>query len=381
MKTGGREPEYARFAAKVFSMNDSFDLHVVGAGPAGSFAACAAAKRGHSVLVSEEHAAIGEPVHCSGLVSASGLEQMSHIVPFKKTVYNPIRRANLHGRDSSIHLSFRSPKAYVFDRGAFDRLAAEKASDLGAKIETSRRIAKLSDFQSSNVIGADGPDSTVARLFNFPRIPSFACAWQGDFSYRSPDLSAVEVFFNPEFAPGFIGWIIPTSDESAKIGIGVSLPKSLIAAKGKFLSQIKLSQTKCQNEFSAIIPIAAREKTSGKFGKFNVCLAGDAAGQVKASSGGGIFFGAMCGQLAGENFANPKKYEQEWRKKYHADLLLHSLLRKGLDLLTPSLLDAWLESLKMLKIDFVLTEEGEMDEYSKMASMRTLKAMFSAWTK
>jgi len=358
-----------------------FDLHVVGAGPAGSFAACAAAKGGHSVIMSEEHLRIGEPVHCSGLVSASGLEQMSHVVPYKKIVYNPIRRANLHGRDKSIHLTFRSPKAYVIDRGAFDRLASEAAIAAGAKIELGRRIGKISDLHAANVIGADGPGSTVAKLFGFPRIPSFACAWQGDFAYRSPDQSAVEVFFNPEFAPGFLGWIIPISEETAKIGIGVSLPKSVLAARKKFLSQLCLQSSKCNNEFSAIIPISSRKKTAAKFGKYSVCLAGDAAGQVKASSGGGIFFGAMCGQLAGMNFSSPQDYEAQWKRKYSSDLLLHSLLRRGLDLLTPQLLDAWLESLKMLKIDFVLTESGEMDEYSKMASMKTLKSMLSAWAK
>ncbi len=356
-----------------------FDLHIVGAGPAGSFAACAAARKGAKVLLSEEHAKIGEPVHCSGLVSASGLEQMSHVVPYKKILFNRIRRANLHGKDKFVSLAFRTPKAYVFDRGEFDRLAAEKAQQLGAKINLNDRVGSISNFQSKNIIGADGPDSAVAKLFNFPRIKSFACAYQGDFAYSSPDLSAVEVFFNPEFAPGFIGWIIPINEEAAKIGLGVSLPKSIIPAKKKFFGLIGLSSAAPASEFSAIIPIDVREKTAGTFSGYNVCLAGDAAGQVKASSGGGIFFGAMCGQIAGENFSRPAKYDEKWRNKYGRDLLFHRLLRTWLDSLSPRTLDLWLAFLKFGRIDFVLTEAGEMDEYSKMLSAKSLSAFARAW--
>ncbi len=355
------------------------NLHVIGAGPAGCFAACEAAKRGFSVAVSEEHARIGQPVHCSGLVSASGLEKMSDVVPYKKIIQNGIRRANLHGQHSRVSITFPKPKAYVIDRGGFDNLAAQKAEDLGAKFHMGGRITKISQLLSANVIGADGPNSSVAKLFNFPRIRSFACAWQGDFAYSSPDLSAVEVFFDPRIAPGFIGWVIPINEETAKIGLGVSLPKSVLAAKKKFLTMAGIEGMKPLSEFSAIIPIEMRRRTAGRFGNYNVCLAGDAAGQVKASSGGGIFFGAMCGKLAGEHFSHPEKYESAWREKYGKDLLLHHLLRNWLDTLTPSMLDAWLSMLKAMRIDIMLGEIGEMDEYSKMISPDAAAAMANAW--
>ena len=68
-----------------------FDLHVVGAGPAGSFAAITALREGKNVLLSEEHKQVGVPSHCSGLVSASGLEQMSDVVDYKKSSATPSR--------------------------------------------------------------------------------------------------------------------------------------------------------------------------------------------------------------------------------------------------------------------------------------------------
>ncbi|MDE1798397.1 MAG: NAD(P)/FAD-dependent oxidoreductase [Candidatus Micrarchaeota archaeon] len=375
-----------------------FDVHVVGGGPAGSFAGISALRAGRKVLLSEEHPHVGQPVHCSGLVSASGLEQMKDVVPFHSIILNPIRRANLHGQHARVSLTYKTPKAYVIDRGQFDLLAAGKFVDMGGMLKAGHAVRSLADLQSTNVIGADGPISTVARLFNFPPLRHFASSYQGDFKYSAPDLSAVEVFFNPEWAPGFIGWIIPTSDCTAKIGLGVSRPGYLPLAKKVFLGKLELARQKPVSEFSALIPIDVREKTAGvfKFGgsparpseggahppasrTYNVCLAGDSAGQVKSTSGGGIFFGASCGRLAGRYAADPARYESAWRGQYGFDLRLHRLARQGLDALNPAGLDVWLRTLKMLRFDWLLSEAGEMDEFSKMLSLKTLGAYAHGW--
>ncbi len=360
-----------------------FDVHVVGAGPAGSFAGISALRQGKSVLISEEHATVGQPVHCSGLVSASGLEQMSDVVPYRSIILNPIRRANLHGQHARISLTYKQPKAFVINRGEFDRLASDKFVDMGGTLRTSHGVRSISDLQSCNIVGADGPVSTVARLFKFPPLRTFASSWQGDFKYSAPDLSAVEVFFNPDWAPGFIGWIIPTSESTAKIGLGVSRPGHLPLAKKIFLGKLDISHQKPISEFSALIPIDVRSKTAGAFRgaekSYNVCMAGDSAGQVKATSGGGIFFGASCGRLAGQYAHDPLHYERAWQSKFGLDLRLHRLARQGLDSLAPSHLDAWLHTLKMLRFDWLLTEAGEMDEFSKMLSLKTLGAYAHGW--
>ncbi len=374
-------------------------VHVVGAGPAGSFAALSALKAGHDVYLSEEHERIGQPVHCSGLVSASGLKQMDDVVPYKKVIRNPIYRANLHGANSCFSLSYAQPKAYVIERGKFDFLAAQKFIDAGGKVLPGHGVRRLEDLKSRNVIGADGPISTISRLFDFPRIRAYTSCWQGDFSYRCIDTGAVEVFFDPRLCPGFIGWIIPTSEETAEIGLGVASAKGLHAARNQFLSKLGIQEKKPESEFSALIPLSVRKKTAGIFGSganpaalaragpsgsgraYHVCLAGDAAGQVKASSGGGIFFGSSCGRLAGQLFEHPDEYEKAWRSKYGLDLALHGLLRRGLNSLPSFGVDLWLASMKALRFDWLLAESGEMDEYSKMLSARTLGAWARAWTR
>ncbi|VVB57601.1 Digeranylgeranylglycerophospholipid reductase [uncultured archaeon] len=356
-----------------------YDLHVVGAGPAGTFAAITALRTGQNVLLSEEHLQVGVPAHCSGLVSASGLEQMKDVVDYKKIISNTITRANLHGQRRRMTLSFPYPKAYVIERAGFDHLAAEKYVDEGGKIEVGRRIEKIADLSSHNVVGADGPISTVSRLFNFPPISSYASSWQGDFRYSSPDLSAVEVFFDQAWAPGFIGWVIPVNEETAKIGLGVTKKGDLPRAKKKFLEHLHLSKKKPRSEFSALIPLSVRKKTGGVFGDYRVVLAGDSAGQVKASSGGGIFFGASCGRLAGRLAPAPAEYEKAWRHAYGADLSMHRLLRSTLDTLPMWGVDAWLAALEHTRLDRWLMQAGEMDQYSKMLSVQRLATYAKTW--
>lgn len=356
-----------------------FDLHVVGAGPAGTFAAITALREGKNVLLSEEHKTVGIPSHCSGLVSASGLEQMKDVIDYPRVIRNTITRANLHGHKQRMTLSFPYPKAYVIDRAKLDQMAVEKYEKEGGKIIVGQRITKIADLKSSCIVGADGPISTVARLFHFPPIPAYASSWQGDYAYSSPDLSAVEVFFDQSWAPGFIGWVIPVHKNMAKIGLGVTRKGDLPRAKKKFLDHLHISGAKPSSQFSALIPLAVRKKTGGIFGRFHVVLAGDAAGQVKASSGGGIFFGASCGRLAGRLAAEPTEYEQAWRYSYGADLSMHRLLRSTLDVLPMWGLDAWLLAMQYAHLDKWLISVGEMDQYSKMVTPRGLLAYAKTW--
>lgn len=350
-----------------------FDVHIVGAGPAGSFAGIAALKKGASPLISEEHENAGVPAHCSGLISASALEQLANFVDYKKAALNSINRANFICKKNSFAISYAMPKAYVIDRSKFDSLAMQKYLDMGGKAEFNSKIKSISCLKSKNIIGADGPISTVARIFNFAKIPSYFACWQGEFSHSCQNLHAVDVYMGPDIAPGFIAWVIPISKERAKIGLGVCKGENIFRAKKAFLHRLEITCAP-HSSFGAFIPAAVRPKTSASCGGYNVLLAGDSAGQAKPTTGGGVFFGAKCGYMAGENFSNPAEYEKQWRSKYLLDLRLHSALRLAFDSLSPDGIDAWMAAVKLMKINFLLEEIGEMDQYSKMLSVKALGA-------
>ncbi|MCX8163473.1 MAG: NAD(P)/FAD-dependent oxidoreductase [Candidatus Micrarchaeota archaeon] len=351
------------------------DVHVIGAGPAGLYAAIQGAKNSLNVLVSEEHKKIGLPVHCSGLISASGLEQLNKIVKYRNIIKNEIKCAKIYSRNNSMELCYNYPKAYVVDRKEIDYQAYEFAIEQGVKIEN-KKISQIQDLKSCNIVGADGPISTIAKLFNFPSIKKFAICYQADYKIKNIEKHTVEIYLDKELFGGFFGWKIPIDEESAKIGFGITQNLDFFKTKKIFLARFP-TLGQISKSFTALIPLELRAKTAMKNAKYNINLAGDSAGQTKASSGGGIFFSAMCGTLAGKYYNSANKYEEEWKKKYYVDLLLHQLIHKNIEKSTNKDLDRTIDLIKKLKIDKYLKKYGEMDQLTKMFEIRKVMDYFS----
>lgn len=346
-----------------------FDVHVIGAGPSGCFAAISAARAGLKVLISEEHQKVGSPTNCSGLVSATGLQELSDFVDYRKCTLNNISGANIHCGGKTMEIRAASTAAYVIGRAHFDLLCAQAATDAGAQIKTGERIG--GNYQSDTIIGADGPASGVARHFSFPRQPHFVSTFQGQFKYACPDPHSVEVYLSSDF-PGFFGWAIPQDEATALIGAGVRPPNSSKRAYDSLVRMLGSPRELSCSGFT--IPTAVRPKTAGIFGGKKVLLAGDAAGQVKATTGGGIYFGASCGRLAGQLCHSPADYEREWRRRHYPDLLIHRALRLWLDSAPRKLTEISFAAAKSLRIGQFLSAEGHMDRPSEMLGARQAAA-------
>jgi len=95
---------------------------------------------------------------------------------------------------------------------------------------------------------------------------------------------------------------------------------------------------------------------------------------VKATTGGGVFFGASCGWLAGKSSCEPEKYEKAWRAQYGLDLALHSNLRAALDLAGGQPPSAMVTAAKALFFEDLLSEKGKMDRWGGMLHPSTLSA-------
>ena len=125
---------------------------VVGAGPAGLTTARALAAERLAVVVLEEHATIGEPVHCTGVL---GLDAFSEFDLPRDTICTVTRTARFHGRHGrSIAIEGGEVAAAVVDRGRFDRALAGRAESAGAVIVRGARVADIR-------IDADG---VIARV-------------------------------------------------------------------------------------------------------------------------------------------------------------------------------------------------------------------------
>jgi flavin-dependent dehydrogenase len=339
-----------------------FDLHVVGAGPAGSIAALSAIRHHNfNVLVSEEHQSAGVPAHCSGLFSKDGLLSLSDFFDYRKFVINSIRGAIFNLAGEEFVVATRNDIAYVCARQLIDKELAAAAEKEGAKIDYHSRITDK--FAAKNIIGADGANSSVASYFRFPKIRKFVLTQRAILKYEAENKHMVEVFLSNKI-PGFFGWIIPHNESFAEFGCGVLLPNN---ARNAFMFLLHIKGIKKVPKItSAIIPIALREKTSGSFNGKNVLLVGDAAGQTKASTGGGVIFGASCARYAGKYANNPFFYEIAWRRRYYLDLYIHSLIHEFYSRRSDEELRAISKKIKEKRLDKYLSLHGHMDKPTKI---------------
>lgn len=338
------------------------DVHVVGAGPAGSVAAISAARAGFRAAVSEEHPQAGIPENCSGLFSADGLETLRPFADFRKHIINPIHGARIHLDGTSIEVRRARPVAYVCDRSGLDQQLASNAESEGCRVTYGDRVS--GSYLAPSVIGADGPLSHVARHHGFPRIRKYAAALQARIRFRCEDPHCVEMFLSNASFPGFFGWIIPHDEETAEFGAGVELPGRAAGAWHALLRRKGVPAG--PRPRGAVIPLEVRAKTSMRAGGRSVLLAGDAAGQVKSTTGGGVIFGAACAALAGRFHADPVRYEVEWRSRYGPDLAFHSMLHGYLASLQDSQLGALGRRLKKMNFGIYLSNHGHMDRPTRM---------------
>lgn len=359
-----------------------YDVVVVGAGPAGAVASKYAAKNGARTLLIEEHASIGSPVQCTGLISTAALTECetgegSFVLARMKGafVYAP------NGEELTVR--GKGVKAYVIDRKMFDRALVGRSLDEGVEVLLKTRftdiygdkISVISDgerkeIRADVIIGADGIQGSVGRAAGLPRCGKFLSGVQFEAPYAASDPGFVEIFTGNNFAPGFFAWAVPFGD-MARIGLAKS-PDSLPAQHylEKLLEHpVVASRYRGSRTEHVIggIPLGLPDKTV----KDNVMLVGDTAGQVKPTSGGGVYMGAVCAKIAGEVAARAarretklEEYEKRWRSAVGQELAIGMRIHKSLGKLSDENLNEFIAFLNRPEIRDCITEYGDMDHPS-----------------
>ncbi|MFH1056982.1 MAG: NAD(P)/FAD-dependent oxidoreductase [Candidatus Micrarchaeota archaeon] len=352
----------------------ALDCLVVGASCVGGMTAKAMAEKNLNVALVEEHSVPGKFNKCTALVSASGLKASG--VDFKKTVLNEIHGAVLHSPGVSFTVETREPVAFVLDRQKFDEKCVDEAVGKGAELflnAPARRLsrsnggwtveANSNSFSAEVVAGCDGLTSFVARAGGFPAFKRFVSAWEAEFSFTQNPRDKVHVFLDQSIAPGFFAWAVPVNESLARVGLATVKPPLLNSGRRKLLEKLSLDDgKKTGREFNYSIPLFPRDITQ----KENLLLVGDAAGQVKSTTGGGIVFGGLCGRKAAEGvenyFANGiLDYEKRWRGEFEKTFKTHWLLHSKLFSLPNYALDCAFGFAKLSGAPFLLEAIGDMD--------------------
>ncbi len=292
-----------------------FDVVIVGAGAVGNMTAYLLAKKGYKVIVLEKNENIGKKV-CAGLVSERVIKLTK-----SEAVMNEIKGARINFPDRrEVAIGGDKVHAYVLDRKKFDEELAEKAMAEGVEYKLKFRVRnvyenRIGEIEFQWLIGADGARSTVAEKFSFGKI-GYINAIQGEGKGEQDEF--VKIYFGNKFAPGFFAWVIPDGDK-LRMGLG-SMEKAI---KDKFNAFASMLGIEVKNVRGALIPFGLR-----KFAKRNVALVGDAAGQVKATSGGGLYAGLLASKILAEKLEDFREYEKEYMKIYGRELKKCLILRK-----------------------------------------------------
>ena len=368
---------------------ESVDALVVGAGPAGSTAAHRLASQGHRVLVVEEHGKVGEPVQCAGLVSRRVLE----LAGSESFVRLAVRGATVFGPSlGSVSFKAEAPRAYVIDRRALDVHLADRAARSGAEFRTQTRFdrrlgsnaegvqvrlveneGRAYEVSARVVLGADGVSSAVARAFGLRRPVEILPAFEGEIPESPGDPDSVEVFLGRAIAPGLFGWWIPDGAGGARIGVAADADGT--TAREYYGRLVGHLERRFGTRLSAPtgylvsgIPIGALPKTHGE----RVLLVGDAAAQVKPLSGGGIFTGMRCAEIAasvahaalGRNDLSDRglaEYDRAWRAELGEELRKALYLRRVFTRLSDPELDALIRALEGSRSRATIVAFGDID--------------------
>ena len=351
-----------------------YDVIVVGAGPAGSTVAREVARRGFRVLLTEEHPQVGVPSHCTGKLSSSAAKELGIEPPGNLA---ELRGAIFHSPSGAQLVVERAEtQAYVLDRGVFDSCLASQAVDSGATLATSTRATKVrinrteahvslalkdrvEDKTCKIVVGADGVASSVARQTGLYSKASkeMRLAAQKEFTeVHSMNPGFAEVFFGRRFAPGFFAWAVPAGAARARVGLCVQpglgvAPMSclnLLIASHPVLAPRLRGGVVAAESVHAIPTGGALRRTVGD----GVLVVGDAAGQVKSTTGGGLYYGILCARMAGESLCKAlegaegtvpsrglEDYERHWRARLGEEISFGCRARAFMDSLSDDEVD------------------------------------------
>jgi digeranylgeranylglycerophospholipid reductase len=365
------------------------DVLVVGAGPAGSTVAHRLATRGHRVRVVEEHPRVGLPVQCAGLVS----QRVIDLAGGNAFVRTEVRGATVYGPGLG-SVSFRAPetRAFVIDRAGLDIFLADRAARAGAEFRTGTRFDRIiarepgtrsvrlvesdgtsSDVSARLVVGADGVATAVARAFRLRRPVEILPAFEAEFPASPGDPELVEVYLGRRFAPGLFGWWIPDGAGGARVGLAADADgTSARACFERMLDHLAPRfGRRLANPTAYLvsgIPIGSVPATSGD----GVALVGDAAGQVKPLSGGGIYTGMRCAEILAE-VADPAlrsadvsarrlaEYDRRWRAELGGEFARALHLRRVFTRLSDPDLDAIVAALRGAGLTETIVAFGDID--------------------
>lgn len=380
-----------------------YDAVIVGAGPIGGYISTKLSEE-YKVAVIEKNKEIGQHLSCAGLVTSRVFDFLD--IDKNACIQNQVKGANIHSPENNI-LSIGGNKTHglVIDRRLFDKKIIEKAKKTDADIHLENKVLsayrnnKIIEIKTSKglevktplIIGADGPFSkTRDRFINYgPK--EYLRGIGAEISNVELNPNYVEIFVGNNIAPGFFAWIIPTDKNGKKARAGLCVSKKNEKSpkyyfdkflKDRYTSKF-LENAKVEEYIAGVIPIGFLKKTYAS----NVMVVGDAAAQVKPTSGGGIYPGLLSAKQCikvSKKAINKNDFSQKYLKRYHKNWTkeIGSELSRGMTFrsiyknLSDNQLDKYIKKFDNPKIIEVINSNGDIDYPSKLVKPLIKKMPF-----
>jgi digeranylgeranylglycerophospholipid reductase len=265
-----------------------------------------------------------------------------------------------------------------------------KAKNAGATLHTGEKITEAGqtteDVWVSNpqysargkvLVGADGPHSTIRSQFDFQKPTEFLEGVGAEVSDVNLDPHFVIIYTGSRIAPGFFAWIIPMNETGTTARVGLcKIQKDSLSLKECFESLLReplLAQAHVGSRYGGLVPLGAVEPAVLS----RVLLVGDAAGQVKPTSGGGIVTGLLCARACAssihEALSGPSvslrdlaRYQARWKRSVGRELSMGMLFRSYYRQMTDSKIDSWVEDLQKPAVVAAISRAGDIDYPSRL---------------
>lgn len=296
------------------------------------------------------------------------------LLPPSNVVQNTLTKAIFFSPSmKQVSIDARKQNVIVLDRSRFDKYLAESALRTGAKLELGQRVYGYAQSSDCVNLKTDEKEVVTEILLDCSGYESFirngGATLQGAqyLVYGNWfEKSTVEVYVDPKTAPGFFKWVIPISSDIAKIGV---------AGTGINTFEVMDAFVKEKNAvpFRKIAAPVIATGTIKKFVDGRIARVGDAAGQAKPTSGGGIYTGGYGGMLAGRASAEAirgknnealRDYEAKWKEKFADEFRMQLYARNIFSRLSAKQLDQLMEMIASSEVPNKISEEGDFDRHS-----------------